>query len=153
MIAPTEPQAFADRLRQALQGVGVRPSPTVVANEFNLRYWGRSITSHTARNWLLGKAIPTQDKLRVLADWLQVGPDTLRFGLPAGKLVAREPDRAFGELNLADREMLARYLSLPMNDRKVAREVVAALAIAAELKQRISDPAAKPAPAPASAAT
>jgi hypothetical protein len=49
-----ENQAFAERLRQALKGIGVRPSPTLVANEFNLRYWGKSITSHTARNWLLG---------------------------------------------------------------------------------------------------
>ena len=75
-----ETSAFSERLRLALQGVGVRPSPTLVANEFNLRYWGKSITSHTARNWLLGKSIPTQDKLRVLADWLHVSPDELRYG-------------------------------------------------------------------------
>ena len=60
-----ETNAFAERLRLALKGVGIRPSPTLVANEFNLRYWGKSITSHTARNWLLGKSIPMQDKLPV----------------------------------------------------------------------------------------
>ena len=75
-----ETNAFSERLRLALQGVGVRPSPTLVANEFNLRYWGKSITSHTARNGLLGKSIPPQDKLRVLADWLHVSPDELRYG-------------------------------------------------------------------------
>ena len=61
-----ETQAFAERLRRALDAAGVRPSPTVVANEFNLRHWGRSITPHTARNWLLGQAFPTQDKLCLL---------------------------------------------------------------------------------------
>lgn len=57
-----ETQAFAERLQLALKGVGTRPSPSLVANEFNLRYWGESITINTARNWLLGKSIPTQDK-------------------------------------------------------------------------------------------
>jgi transcriptional regulator with XRE-family HTH domain len=75
-----ETSAFSERLRLALQGVGVRPSPTLVANEFNLRYWGESITINTARNWLLGKSIPTQDKLRVLADWLRVSLDELSYG-------------------------------------------------------------------------
>ena len=130
MNPPTETQAFAERLKQALQTAGVRASPTVVANEFNLRYWGRSITSHTARNWLLGKTMPTQDKLRILAQWLQVGPDVLRFGLAADKQMVREdgPDR---DLSLVDREMLDRYLSLSLTDRKVAREVIAALTLAA----------------------
>ena len=54
-----ETQAFAERLRLAIKGVGIRPSPALVANEFNLRYWGKSITANTSRNWLLGKSIPT----------------------------------------------------------------------------------------------
>ena len=58
MVTVSQTQAFADRLRRALAAAGVRPSPTVVANEFNLRHWGRSITPHTARNWLLGQALP-----------------------------------------------------------------------------------------------
>ncbi len=35
---------------------------------------------HAARKWLVGEAIPTQDKLRTLADWLHVPIDWLRFG-------------------------------------------------------------------------
>ena len=92
-MAPVpETLAFADRLRRALEAAGVRPSPTVVANEFNLRYWGRSITPHTARNWLLGQALPTQDKLVVLAEWLQVSPDELRFGKASGGARLSEAD-------------------------------------------------------------
>ncbi|EGI76636.1 hypothetical protein [Hylemonella gracilis] len=124
----TEAQAFASRLRQALAAAGIKVSPTVVANEFNLRYWGRSITPHTARNWLLGVSIPMQDKLRALADWLQVSPDELRFGLDSGGTRAvREPASPWGELSMQDREMLKRYQALPADARKTVRDVIAAL--------------------------
>jgi len=136
MASSTETEAFAHRLKQALGACAVRSSPTLVANEFNLRYWGRSITTHTARNWLLGKAIPTQDKLRVLADWLQVSPDELRFGRSGGAVMAAEASTDPATLNMADRAMLSRYLGLDVNDRKTAREVVTALSLAASLKSK-----------------
>jgi transcriptional regulator with XRE-family HTH domain len=135
MATASETEAFAQRLKKALEGSGVRASPTVVANEFNLRYWGRSITPHTARNWLLGKSIPTQDKLRVLAEWLQVGPDALRFGgLNSGGRTT-EADASFEQLDMADREMVHRYLALTVTDRKTVRDVVTALSIAAIAKK------------------
>lgn len=135
MATTTETEAFAQRLKQALEGGGVRTSPTVVANEFNLRYWGRSITPHTARNWLLGKSIPTQDKLRVLAEWLQVSPDELRFGSHLANTRISEADAGFERLDMADREMVHRYLALTVADRKTVREVVTALALAASVKK------------------
>jgi transcriptional regulator with XRE-family HTH domain len=136
-MAPVpETLAFADRLRRALEAAGVRPSPTVVANEFNLRYWGRSITPHTARNWLLGQALPTQDKLVVLAEWLQVSPDELRFGKASGGARLSEADAQFEQLDMADREMISRYLGLSNPDRKTVREVVAAMAVAAGVKKK-----------------
>ena len=137
MSSSKETQAFAQRLKQALVASGVRISRTVVANEFNLRYWGRSGTPHTARNWLLGKSIPTQDKLRVLADWLQVGPDELRFGQVASVPKVTENMNMGGDLNMADREMLTRYMSLSVQDRKTTREVVAALQVAASIRVKL----------------
>lgn len=135
MGTTTETEAFAQRLHLALEACAVRASPTVVANEFNLRYWGRSITPHTARNWLLGKAIPTQDKLRVLADWLQVSPDELRFGRAGGAQAMHEADAQFKSLNMADREMLSRYMALSMAERKTVRDVVEALSVASVSKR------------------
>ena len=135
MSTSTETQAFALRLRQALDSCCVRLSPTVVANEFNLRYWGRSITPHTARNWLLGKAIPTQDKLRVLADWLQVGPDELRFGQAAALQKVGEGLESGESLSMVDREMLNRYLSLSLHYRKTVRDVVSALVLASQAQK------------------
>ena len=131
-----ETQAFAERLRSALDAVGVRPSPTVVANGFNQRYWGRSITPHTARNWLLGQSMPTQDKLVVLAEWLQVSPDELRFGKAASAQRLADADPQFEQLDMADREMISRYLGLPAPDRKTVREVVAAMTVAAGVRKR-----------------
>jgi transcriptional regulator with XRE-family HTH domain len=126
----SESQQFADRLRSALESAGVRASPTLVANAFNLRYHGRSITPHTARNWLLGKVMPTQDKLRVLAEWLQVSPDELRFGRAPGKTYMYEMNAGAVEMSLADREMIDRYLSLSQAERKTIRDVVSAFVLA-----------------------
>ena len=125
-----EPQQFADRLRSALESAGVRVSPTVVANAFNLRFHGRSITPHTARNWLLGKVMPTQDKLRVMADWLQVSPDELRFGRAPGKSSAIDMASGQIDMGLADREMVERYLTLSQSERKTIRDVVSAFVVA-----------------------
>jgi len=136
MGATSESQAFAQRLKKALESCNVRASPTIVANEFNLRHWGRSITPHTARNWLLGQSIPTQEKLVVLADWLQVSPDELRFGKPISSLRIAEADPRFEQLDMADREMLKRYLSLTNDDRKTVRDVVTAMALAARAKKK-----------------
>lgn len=133
-----EAQAFSGRLRKALDRAGVRASPTLVAHEFNLRYFGRSITPHTARNWLLGVSIPTQDKLQTLAQWLEVEPNELRFG-PSGKgRTLRESSPLEGRLRHADFEMVERYLSLPADGQRTVREVVVGLsaAFAAKAERR-----------------
>lgn len=81
---------FAQRLREALALRGRKPSPTALEREFNLRYLGQPITVHAARKWLLGLALPTQDKLQVLARWLDVSEDWLRWGHePEGQRMSR----------------------------------------------------------------
>ena len=138
-----EAKAFSVRLRQALEAAGVRPSPAVVAGEFNLRYWGKSITAHTARAWLAGLAIPMQDKIRTLSEWLHVNPDELRFGPRTGPVLARDSGAWEERLTLQDRQMLAQYLALPAAHRKTVQEVVAAMAIAAAHAQAAAAAAKK----------
>ena len=76
-----ERSGFSKRLQQSLRDSQYSPdSPTELAREFNLRFDGQSITVHAARKWLIGEAIPTQDKMRTLAQWLQVRIEWLRFG-------------------------------------------------------------------------
>lgn len=62
-----EKQLFAERLNNALKEAKHPISPTYLSNEFNNRYDGQPISVQSANNWLLGKAIPNQDKLAILA--------------------------------------------------------------------------------------
>lgn len=71
---------FAERLTKALTEAKHPISPTYLSNEFNHRYDGQPISVQSANNWLLGKAIPNQDKLAILAIWLNVSNQWLRFG-------------------------------------------------------------------------
>ena len=71
---------FSMRLIAGLRNAGYKPSPTSLSREFNLRAPQTRVTVHGCRKWLVGSAIPTQAKLRVLAEWLGVTLDWLRFG-------------------------------------------------------------------------
>lgn len=117
-----ETSKFADRLRSALKEAGIRPSATVVANEFNLRYWGEGITSHAARNWLMGVSIPKQDKLLILCKWLKISPEGLLFGTPPSKSIDKHI--AEEEVNLIDQQLIVKYLLLKCEQKRVVREIV-----------------------------
>ena len=80
---------------------------------------GQEHDRHFGTNWPLGKSIPTQDKLRVLADWLHVSPDELHCGTTVPVLTVQ------------DRDVLARYMKLPLEVCKTVCDVVVALAVAA----------------------
>ena len=76
-----EKQTFSRRLRDTLKRAGVRHgSPAAIAREFNLRYEGIPVTPQAVRKWLGGHALPSQDKMRALALWLETSPQWLRFG-------------------------------------------------------------------------
>jgi hypothetical protein len=124
----TESQRFAHRLRLIMRAAGHPLSPTLVANEFNLRYWGEGITVHAARNWLNGISLPKSDKLRVLAMWLQVKPQDLLFGLDAKPAMMGVEERAeHSALTLADEYMLEKYRSLSHDYQRMVKELVSAL--------------------------
>ena len=77
----TEKTEFSQRLIVALRRLGVSiVSPTRLAIDFNLHHQGRPISTQAAHKWLNGTAIPAQDKLRSLAQWLGVSPEWLRYG-------------------------------------------------------------------------
>lgn len=41
------------------------------------------VTTLAARKWLMGEAMPTQDRIQLLAEWLNVSASWLRFGVKA----------------------------------------------------------------------
>ena len=71
---------FSKRVQAALLARGMPASPTELQRAFNARNPKLAVSVHAARKWLMGEAIPTQARLRVLADVLQVSATWLRFG-------------------------------------------------------------------------
>ena len=124
-IYPKEKSLFADRLRAALKDAGVRVSATVIANEFNLRYWGEGISSHAARNWLMGVSVPKQDKLMILSKWLKISPEGLLFGTPPPRPI--DENMKADPMSLVDQQLVSRYLGLDPDHRRVVRDVVEGL--------------------------
>lgn len=119
---------FAQRLREAMSALGYDPRPAVLEREFNLRYWGKAMTLHGVRRWLRGETLPSQDKLLVLAEWLQVPPQQLRFGAEIEMRVRERRARLETALDYQDREVIEAYLRIPQPQRKALREVIIAVA-------------------------
>lgn len=81
MTLAEERQGFTKRLKEAMRRARVSAaSPTRVAREFNLRHHGDPVTTQAVRKWLAGKSLPSQDKIRTLALWLDVPAQWLSFG-------------------------------------------------------------------------
>jgi transcriptional regulator with XRE-family HTH domain len=101
MSLADEKHAFAKRLKECLRRIDIDPrSSTRVAREFNLRYPGDPISIQAVRKWLEAESLPSQDKLRALALWLEVPAQWLRFG---------ETDRREQRSHATARQELAAY--------------------------------------------
>ena len=115
---------FTERLRAAMIQAGYVVSPSVLEHEFNLRWPGKSISNQAAWGWLNNRSIPTQDKLQVLAEWLKVEPDVLRFGT-AVRLSVRQHQKRWEEgVSHVERETFDAFLQLSASQRKIIREVI-----------------------------
>lgn len=101
MTLSDEKQDFSKRLKEAMRRSRVdAASPTRIAREFNLRYHGDPVTTQAVRKWLSGQSLPSQDKIRALAGWLDVPAQWLRFGETERKeersgIVARQETPAY----------------------------------------------------------
>lgn len=122
-----EKDQFAERLRAAMLAAGYPARPGVLEKEFNSRYWGRSVTFQAVSRWLRGEAIPAQDKLQVLADWLKVEPHILRFGEGPLKMIQEKKKRWDEGIGFQEREVFEAFLSLPAEQRKAVREIILGL--------------------------
>ena len=118
---------FSQRLRKAMEQAGYSLRPIVLEREFNTRYWGQPVTVQAVRRWLRGEAIPSQEKLQVLADWLKVEPHVLRFGERVVKSVREKRKRWDEGIGYQEREMFEAFLSLPAPQRKAVRDVILGL--------------------------
>jgi hypothetical protein len=118
-----EYEAFATRLRQAMKDAGLKSSATLLADSFNLRYWGDGITAHAARNWMFGVSMPKPDKLKTLSDVLNISPQDLLFG-PQPQLHAVKEPQLTDDMGMGDTEMLRQYLQLLPEHKRMVRQWV-----------------------------
>ncbi len=124
-LAQAEREQFCRRLADSLKAVGCPPSGTALARQFNPRANGSAVTVHGARKWLTGAAYPTQERLHVLARWLNVSPQWLRFGEgpQEGQGAANDADR----LPLDEVLVLNDFRRLDDRSREVVRDMIASL--------------------------
>ena len=123
-----ERHAFSRRLADAMRDAGYEPRPSVLFRLFNSRYPGESVSFQSVSRWLNARSIPEQDKLQVLATLFGIEPHRLRFGTGATPRHPVEPRSAWPALPTPqDRETFDAYLALPPLQRKLVRELIAAL--------------------------
>ena len=127
-----EKAEFAQRLRSAMQFAGYEARPAVLEKQFNTRYWGRSVTFQAVSRWLRGEAMPAQDTMQVLAEWLKVEPHVLRYGEAVSKKIQVQQKRWDEGLGYLERETFDAFLALPAPQRKLLREVILTFAKANE---------------------
>jgi transcriptional regulator with XRE-family HTH domain len=125
MNSSSERESFSERLQTALKNAHYSPdSPTRLAREFNIRFDGRPITVHAARKWIVGEAIPTQEKLRTLAQWLGVPADWLRFGGSELGATTADSPQMLARFESADVKLIADLQRLDDHHRQVVREFI-----------------------------
>ena len=79
---------------------------------------------HAARKWLVGEAIPTQEKLRMIAQWLGVPADWLRFGGGEQAASAEANGNGGARFESADVKLIADLQRLDEHHRQLAREFI-----------------------------
>ncbi len=118
MTSTDERHQFSERLQQALRSAEYSPdSPTQLAREFNTRFAGQPVTVHAARKWLMGESIPTQEKLRSLAKWLNVTAEWLRFG-------TANTNNSNSSLNNSDAKKIASLRQLDEGNQQLVFEFI-----------------------------
>lgn len=115
---------FSNRLRVGMVEAGYQARPSVLEREFNLRWHGTSISLQAAWSWLNSKSIPAQDKIQVLAEWLKIQPEILRFGESVRHSVQQHRKRWDEGAGYLERETFDAFLKLPAPQRKIIREVI-----------------------------
>lgn len=130
----SEAKLFSERLREAMKNSGYEVRPIVLEREFNQRYWGRSISFQAVRRWLNGEAVPTQDRLQILAEWLAVDPHWLRFGEKLSGSVQQQRKRWDASMTPKERQAIETFMSLSPERRKMIGEIIHALAQSEPMK-------------------
>lgn len=103
-------QAFSKRLYQEFRRMSLpMNSPTEITRVINRKLPQLSVTPQTVRKWLYHGVFPSQDKLMMLADWLGVSPQWLRYGTGERLPVSYHPENPLGNEAASPSMMLFGY--------------------------------------------
>ncbi len=103
---------------------GYDPKPAVLEREFNTRHWGKPMSLHGVRRWLLGETMPDYQKLETLAKWLAVPVQQLGFGVATVHRFEDRRARWDSGIGYQDRDIFEAFLKLPVPQRKLIREII-----------------------------
>ena len=120
MSSQLEKLSFSKRLQKTLTENQHPISTTYLSNAFNARYDGQPISVQSANNWLLGKAIPNQDKLLILSIWLNVSSQWLRFG----QETEREDQSHISSVSRKDLELISKIQTLSLSQQKILYSLI-----------------------------
>ncbi|MDA8522737.1 XRE family transcriptional regulator [Acidovorax sp. NCPPB 4044] len=123
-------QNFAEKLRNAMEKAGYEARPSVLEREFNTRHWGKPMSLHGVRRWLLGETLPDPRKLATLSQWLQVPLQDFigAAETPVSPRAAEPPGLWHSGMGYDDRKLFDIYLRLPVPQRRTVRDVILAIA-------------------------
>ncbi|MDG6896004.1 hypothetical protein [Volucribacter amazonae] len=128
-----EKKNFSIKLKDLLQKRGYEPTAATLEREFNLRHYGKPIGLHAMARWLRGEVIPTNERLKTLADWLDVDLRELvsdervqRINLSEQR---QDSEDTFWHTQASydDQRLFKIFLNLPREQRKTVREVIIAM--------------------------
>jgi transcriptional regulator with XRE-family HTH domain len=122
----TEQAAFAARLHKLLAEKKIEASPVELV-QLLARYGKVSVTPQTISGWLNGSFMPRLGNLRALAGVLGVDPHALQTDGKARQVNEPSPLWSTG-LSGKDRLAFQEFVTLPAAQRKLVRELIAALA-------------------------
>lgn len=115
---------FANQLREAMIAGGYEPKPAVLEREFNTRHWGKPMSLHGVRLWLLGETMPDFRKMETLSKWLGVSVQQFSYVGQTGRTVEQRRARWDSGIGYEDRDIIDAFLKLPVPQRKLIREVI-----------------------------
>jgi transcriptional regulator with XRE-family HTH domain len=126
-----EKAAFSERLKFAMKRAPEKlRGSTDLALHFNLRHRGENpVSPQTAHKWLSGRTIPTDDKLRTLAEWFKVDVHWLHYGPPPGGTTSLVPrplprDETY-PLSPESIELASKIEALSPHHRYLVQELIA----------------------------
>ena len=101
-----------------MEKAGYEARPSVLEREFNIRHWGKPMS------------LPDHRKLVTLSQWLQIPlQDFLEDAAPQAVRPSAEPGALWhAGMGYDDRQLFEVYLRLPVPQRRIAREVILAIA-------------------------